>query len=212
MKSIIFLAPPAAGKGTFSDYLVKNYHYVQLSTGDVLRERALQDHKLADFLATGKLVDDETIMAIVKDKLSSIPWDTPFILDGIPRTLHQVEELENILKDLNREVKVIYIDVKKELLKVRITGRRSCPNCHRSYNENIDAFKPKVSGECDVCHVPLVQRQDDNEKSFEVRYDAFEKNMGPVIDYYKSKGNFTTIPNNDLDQTKSLEELRGELD
>src|SRR5574344_288674 len=107
MKSIIFLAPPAAGKGTFSDYLVKNYHYVQLSTGDVLRERALQDHKLADFLATGKLVDDETIMAIVKDKLSSIPMDTPFILDGIPRTLHQVEELENILKDLNREVKVI---------------------------------------------------------------------------------------------------------
>ena len=82
MKNIIFLSPPCAGKGTFSDYLVKNYGYIQLSTGDMLREKASIDKDLALFLKSGKLVSDDMIMDIISDALKNISSDTPFILDG----------------------------------------------------------------------------------------------------------------------------------
>ena len=120
MKNIIFLSPPCAGKGTFSDYLVKNYGYIQLSTGDMLREKASIDKDLALFLKSGKLVSDDMIMGIISDALKNISNDTPFILDGIPRTLQQAEKLDIIFKNSS------FSEDNQNTLK---------------YNPNIDRFK-----------------------------------------------------------------------
>lgn len=207
MKSIIFLAPPLAGKGTMSDYLVKNYGYQVFSTGDMLRERSQIDKNLAEFLKTGGLISDDEIMNLIKNKLSKVNINTLFILDGIPRTLQQARELDIILKGLNKEMTVIYIDVDKEVLLNRVNGRLICPKCHRSYNINVDGFKPKEANICDVCHTSLIKRSDDNINTYLVRYDNFIKNIHDIKDFYESKGWLTTITNNDSDNTSSLKKL-----
>lgn len=212
MKNIIFLSPPCAGKGTFSDYLVKNYGYIQLSTGDMLREKASIDKDLALFLKSGKLVSDDMIMDIISDALKNISSDTPFILDGIPRTLQQAKKLDIILSGLEKEAVVVYIDVDKKILLDRVCGRRICSKCHRSYNINIDSFKPKVENKCDDCDALLIQREDDTIESYMVRYNTFIKSTLPLIDFYKEKGVFTSISNNDVDQSSALKSLRGVLD
>ena len=212
MKNIIFHSPPCAGKGTFSDYLVKNYGYIQLSTGDMLREKASIDKDLALFLKSGKLVSDDMIMDIISDALKNISNDTPFILDVIPRTLLQAEKLDIILSGLEKEAVVVYIDVDKEILLDRVCGRRICSKCHRSYNINIDSFKPKVENKCDDCGTLLIQREDDTIESYMVRYTTFIKSTLPLIDFYKEKGVLTSISNNDVDQSNALKTLRGVLD
>ena len=113
MKSVIFLAPPLGGKGTFSDYLIHHCGFTQISTGDLLRSEAEHNEELKAFLATGAFVDDETILRIVEKELSKISLSTPIILDGIPRTLQQAKKLDIILSGLKRDVVVIYIDVDK---------------------------------------------------------------------------------------------------
>ena len=153
MRGCIFLAPPAAGKGTYSNYLIKKYGYQQFSTGDILRKRAETDEKLASIMASGKFVDDETILEIISEELSKLESKTSFILDGVPRTLHQAEILSQLLDGVDYQV--IYIDVEEEILKKRIVGRRICPKCHRSYNVLFEDFQPKVENVCDDCGTSL---------------------------------------------------------
>lgn len=213
MKSVIFLAPPAGGKGTFSDYLVKNCGYKHLSTGYILRKKALNDEKLATFLKSGNLVDDETIMDIIREELEILDKNMPFILDGVPRTLQQAEKLDIILTGLKKsDVEVIFIDVEESILKDRVIGRRTCSKCHRTYNINIKEFKPSVNDFCDDCNIPLILREDDNEESFKVRYNTYLESTIPVVAYYKKKGCLTVLPNNEVDQTKALKNLLEVLD
>lgn len=208
MRSVIFLSPPAAGKGTFSAYLVKNYNYVQISTGDILRERSKIDESLKNIMSSGGLVSDELIMEIVKDKLESIKGKS-FILDGIPRTLNQAKELQKIFNELSiNDFDVISIDVDKDILLNRVTGRVICPNCHESFNQNIVEFKPKVKNICDNCGTALVHRDDDNEESYLNRYNSYTKNTLPIINYYKELGYYNIIKNNSVDNSKALEDLR----
>jgi len=213
MKSVIFLAPPAAGKGTFSDYLIKHYGYKQLSTGDILRGYAKNDASLAEILKSGQLACDDVIMNIVEKELKMIPEGVPFILDGIPRTLQQAKKLDIILSGLtNLDVVVVYIDVNKEILTDRVIGRRICEKCHRSYNILISEFKPKDENLCDDCRIPLVQRKDDNLESFKIRYTNFIESTYPVVAYYKEKGCLRVLQNNEVDQTNALDQLKEILD
>ena len=212
MKSVIFLAPPLGGKGTFSDYLIHHCGFTQISTGDLLRSEAEHNEELKAFLATGAFVDDETILQIVEKELSKISLSTPIILDGIPRTLQQAKKLDIILSGLKRDVVVIYIDVDKKILLDRLLGRRICMKCHRSYNIYINEFKPKVSMLCDDCHGTLVQRDDDNLESYEVRYAKFLDSTMPVVAYYQEKGCLTVLQNNDVDQTSALKSLLEVID
>lgn len=213
MKNIIFLAPPVAGKGTFSNYLVQNFGYRQISTGNILREKATNDVKLAEYLKTGNLVDDETIIEIVSEKLQNHPKNIPFILDGVPRTLHQAKKLDIIMHGLNiSNVVVVYIDVEKEILIDRVVGRMICPKCHRTYNINQNEFKPKVENVCDVCSINLEKRTDDTLESFMIRYNTFLERTYPIISYYREKGCLRVLENNQVDQTKSFEQLRSVMD
>ena len=192
MKNIIFIAPPAAGKGTHSKTLVDKYDYVHISTGDMLREVIASGSTLGlevkNIIDQGKLVSDELIIKLIQNKLDEIKGK-PFILDGFPRTLNQAISLDELIDD---NYEVIYLDIDKETAIKRIEGRLTC-SCGASYNVNNEAFKPKVEGICDKCGNKLIKRDDDNVESFAVRYDTFLTNTKPLYDYYEEKGKLHVI-------------------
>ena len=186
MKNIIFIAPPAAGKGTQSNMLKEKFGYNHISTGDMLREAINSGSEIGaevkNIIDKGELVGDDLIIKLVKDKLTSLKGK-PFILDGFPRTLNQAESLDKILTD---DYIVIYLDLDESEAINRITGRLTC-NCGKSYNVNIDKLKPKVDGICDNCGSILIKRDDDNIESFKVRFKTFLDNTDSILKYYEDK-------------------------
>lgn len=186
MKNIIFIAPPAAGKGTQSNMLKEKFGYNHISTGDMLREAINSGSEIGaevkNIIDKGELVSDDLIIKLVKDKLTSTDGK-PFILDGFPRTLNQAESLDKILTD---DYIVIYLDLDESEAINRITGRLTC-NCGKSYNVNIDKLKPKVDGICDNCGSILIKRDDDNVESFKVRFKTFLDNTDSILKYYEDK-------------------------
>ena len=141
MKNIIFIAPPAAGKGTQSTMLKENFDYNHLSTGDMLREVVSSGTEFGlqvkNIIDRGELVSDELIINLINDKLAKIDGK-PFILDGFPRTLNQAKSLDNML---DKDYEVIYLDLSEEGAIERILGRLTC-SCGKSYNLNVDNLKP----------------------------------------------------------------------
>ena len=192
MKNIIFIAPPAAGKGTQSNMLKEKFGYIHISTGDMLREAISSGSKLGmevkNIIDKGELVSDDLIIKLVKDKLASLEGK-PFILDGFPRTLNQAKSLDEILTD---DYIVIYLDLAESEAINRITGRLTC-NCGKSYNVNIDKLKPKVDGICDNCGSKLIKRDDDNVESFKVRFKTFLDNTDSILKYYEDKKRLVKI-------------------
>lgn len=206
MRNIIFIAPPAAGKGTCSDYLVKNCGYEHISTGDLLRDEIASGSEfgkeLDNIISKGNLVDDETMIKLVQDKLSKMKANVPFILDGFPRTIKQANKLDEMLITLGvTNMLVIYLDVDYNIALQRTLGRLSCPKCKRSYNTCFVERKPLVDNLCDDCKIELVRRNDDNEDSFKIRYDSYMKEANLIIDYYKEKGILKTVLVEKLDNT-----------
>lgn len=189
MKNIIFIAPPAAGKGTMSSLLKAKYGYMHISTGDLLRDAKNQDNelgrKLVTMLSSGKLVPDEIVLELLEKSLDNRDKDTPFILDGYPRNLSQVDSLLNLFKKDNIDNYIaIYLDIDYEKAMHRTLGRLTCKNCGNSYNKYIEATRPKVDGICDNCGSKLEIRSDDNEETFKIRYDEYMNNTKPVVDYF----------------------------
>ena len=192
MKNIIFIAPPAAGKGTQSNILKEKYDYAHISTGDMLREAINFGSKLGmdvkNIIDKGELVSDEIIIKLVAEKLASLKGK-PFILDGFPRTLNQAIALEKIIDD---NYVTIYLDLSEEEAISRITGRLTC-SCGKSYNINIDSLKPKIVGICDACGSNLIKRDDDNVDAFKIRFKTFLDNTEALLDYYNSKNKLVKI-------------------
>lgn len=192
MKNIIFIAPPAAGKGTQSAMLKDNYNYNHLSTGDMLREAISSGSELGlkvkNIIDHGELVSDDIMIDLIKNKLSS-DSGKPFILDGFPRTLNQAISLDNMLDD---NYLVIYLDLSEEEATNRIVYRLTC-KCGKSYNLKTARLMPKIDGVCDVCGSELIKRDDDNLESFKVRYNSFLENTKPLVDYYEKKNKLKKI-------------------
>ena len=192
MKNIIFIAPPAAGKETQSTMLKERFGFNHLSTGDMLREAISSGStiglQLKNIIDEGKLVSDDIMINLIKDKLSNLEGK-PFILDGFPRTLNQAEALEDLL---TLDYEVINLDLAEEEAVARILGRLTC-TCGKSYNLNVDALKPKVEGICDGCGASLIKRGDDNAESFKVRYKSFIDNTKPLLEYYEAKNKLHKI-------------------
>lgn len=188
MKNVIFIAPPAAGKGTQSNRLVEN-GYIHISTGDMLREEIAKESsmglKIKDIINKGLLVSDDIVFELIKNKLSTL--NKPFILDGFPRTLNQAKLLDDLLENLNiTNFEVIYLDITLEEALKRALGRLTC-KCGVSYNSEFEKLKPLVVGICDKCGSNLEKRCDDNEESFKVRFETFIKNNDPIKEFYKNK-------------------------
>jgi adenylate kinase len=186
MKNIIFIAPPAAGKGTQSAYLEDKYGYVHLSTGDMLREVAKENSsfglEIKNLIDNGKFVSDDIMVNIIKKRIDSLNGK-PFILDGFPRTLPQAEYLKNIIND---DYEVIYLSIPEDIAMKRALGRITCPKCGRSYNIYFEQEKPSVENVCNNCHSPLEKRKDDNEESFKERFQTYLMKTSPLLKYYEN--------------------------
>lgn len=193
MKNIIFIAPPAAGKGTQSKWLKDKYNYEHISTGDLLRSAIAEGtelgKKVESIMEKGSLVSDKLMIALLKETLDKLPTDKPFILDGFPRTINQALALNELLKEMKvNDLIAIYFIIDEEEAMNRALGRLSCSNCKKGYNLYYKAMKPKVEDICDDCGFKLDRRTDDNEESFKHRFKTYIENSTPVINFYKELG------------------------
>ena len=193
MKNLILIAAPGAGKGTLSKDLLSKYNYVHISTGDLLREQVAKGDELGkkihEMQMSGGLVTSEIVYEALQNKLCDPACDNGYILDGFPRNVEQAIEYDKILKKSGRDLGlVIVLDIDKNVLASRITGRMMCKECGAIYNTNSSDLKPSKDGICDKCGGELYQRKDDNLESFETRYQTYIDSTTPLIDFYKEKG------------------------
>ncbi|MBX0310543.1 MAG: adenylate kinase [Sulfurihydrogenibium sp.] len=188
-KIIIFLGPPGAGKGTQAQLLKERNGFIQISTGDLLREAVKNQTELGKlakkYMDEGKLVPDDLIISLIKEKLQEYA-NKNIIFDGFPRTIPQAESLDNLLFQLNKNIDaVILFKIEDEEVVKRLAGRRVCPSCgavyHMVYNP------PKIDEICDKCGTKLIQRDDDKEEVIRKRLEVYHQQTKPLIEYYKSK-------------------------
>ncbi len=194
----ILLGEPGAGKGTYSAVLIKKFQIPQVSTGDILRAAVKAGTPLGlkaqEFMKKGELVPDTVVIGLVKERLNQPDANKGFILDGFPRTIPQAEALEGILKELGKPVNaVLKIEVGRETLITRLTGRRVCKGCGATYNVNT-GLPPKKEGVCDKCGGEVIQRADDERATIENRLNVYQKDTSPLIAYYDKKGILKRIP------------------
>jgi adenylate kinase len=207
-KGIVLFGAPGAGKGTLADKIKKMMPVVHVSTGDLLREnvRGGTDvgKKAKEFMDQGKLVPDDIVIAMVKERIAKDDVKkNGFMLDGFPRTVEQAQALDKVAKiDA-----VLVIDIKKEDLRKRILGRRSCTKCGKIYNIYNERLMPKKEGFCDADGTKLMQRDDDNEVTFEKRWNTYLGQSEGVINYYGKKAGLVRR----VDGTRTMDMSEGEL-
>lgn len=204
--NIILVAPPAAGKGTQAELLKQKYNLNHISTGDLLRKAASCNddfgNNLKSVMESGNLVSDDIVLEVVNRYLDNTSSNN-LLLDGFPRNLYQAQKLDELLNNKNSKVDYVFLlDLEKDILLNRITGRRLCKSCGAIYNVNIDPLKPKVDSICDNCGSELTTRKDDNFKTYSIRYNEYEKETKPLIKYYKDHNVLYEI-----DGRKSIEEI-----
>lgn len=194
--NLVLMGLPGAGKGTQAEKIVENYNIPHISTGDMFRAAIKEGTELGllakSFMDKGELVPDEVTIGIVRERLSKDDCKLGFLLDGFPRTVEQAEALENILSDLNRPIDyVINVDVDKDILMERLTGRRICKECGATYHLVFNP--PAKEGICDRCDGELYQRADDNEETVQNRLDVNLKQTKPLLSFYEDKGTLRNI-------------------
>lgn len=180
--NLILLGAPGSGKGTEASLISKEFNILAISTGDIIRDNIKNNTEiglmLKDLIANGELVPDELMTKLLMQRLNQNDVNNGFILDGFPRTIAQAYALENII-NINY---VIYIDVDYEIIKDRILTRRVCPNCKSVYSTKDYHYE-----NCKVCGEKLIVRDDDNEESLKNRYQLFNSQTKPIVDYYDKK-------------------------
>lgn len=201
-KELIFLGPPACGKGTQTDKLAKYLNFPHVDTGSLLRAEMKNETEAGKeakgYIDKGQLVPADLVAKIIKNRLSQDDCKNGYILDGYPRSTEQADRLELINKEIDKEekadFKAIYFDIDTNLLVERIVNRRSCPVCGEIYN--LESKPPKVANRCDNDGAELTQRKDDTREVAQARFDTYFKETAPLIDYYKSRGILKTIDAN----------------
>ena len=213
MKNIIFVAAPAAGKGTISAKVCTEYNIPHISTGDLLRNEIATSSKIGmeikSAMARGEFVSDEVITKLLKKRLEAKDCKKGYILDGYPRNISQAKTYDNILKDLNYdEGLVVFLDIDKSLAMKRALSRVVCSKCGLSYNLINKEYAPLKEGICDNCGSSLKTRSDDNEESFINRFDTFMKETYPLLEYYENKGNLLKIKVDDITTEDIFDEIK----
>jgi adenylate kinase len=193
---IILLGPPGAGKGTQAKLISQKYSIPHISTGDIFRKNISEQTPLGikakSYMDKGQLVPDELTIDIVNDRLANDDCKKGFLLDGFPRTVKQAEALDKFLDSKDSKIdNALLIEVPREFILERMTGRRVCKDCGASYH--IKFNPPKIEGKCDLCCGKIIQRKDDTEETVKERLDVYSKQTAPLIQYYKNKDSLCVI-------------------
>lgn len=194
-KVFIFLGPPGCGKGTQTTRLSQKLDIPHVDTGSLLRKN-IQDNtpfgiEAKKYIDKGQLVPIEVVQNVIKDRIKKDDCKDGFILDGFPRSVEQADALKDILKEvtsfnLQDDALAIYFDIENEVLVQRLVNRRSCPKCGMIYN--LISSPPKIMNYCDICDTQLVQRKDDNEETARLRFETYENETKPLLEYFENEG------------------------
>jgi len=189
--NIVLFGPPGSGKGTQAHFIVEKYRIPQISTGDMLRSAVKAKSALGvmakSVMDSGALVPDEIVLGLVKERVTQKDCVTGFILDGFPRTISQADSLLALLGEMGKKIDyVISLDVDRQELINRLSGRRTCSSCGKGFNVIYD--KPKRDGICDSCGADLIQRDDDTESTVIKRLKVYEDQTAALKIYFNDLG------------------------
>jgi adenylate kinase len=207
---LILLGAPGAGKGTQAEIICNKLSIPTISTGNIIREAMKNGTEMGlkakAAVEAGKLVSDDVVIGIIKERLSQDDCKNGFILDGFPRTIPQAEALDNLGVEIDC---VLDIDVKDEAIAARLGGRRVCPACGASYH--LDYKKPAKDGICDACGEALIQRKDDSPETVLDRLAIYHEQTEPLKSYYQKTGKLKSVAGQDKveDTTKLVFEALG---
>ena len=190
--NIIFFGAPGAGKGTQAEIVSKKLDIPTISTGNMIREAIKNGTDMGNaaksYIEAGKLVPDEVVIGIIKDRLDADDCKNGFILDGFPRTIPQAEALEAMGVKIDV---VLNIEVSDDEIVTRMSGRRTCPKCGGTYHI---VFNPtKTEGICDNCGAELTIRKDDAPEVVKSRLEVYHNETEPLKDFYEKKGILKTV-------------------
>ena len=190
--NLILLGAPGAGKGTQAEVICEHLHIPAVSTGNMIREALKNGTEMGlrakSFMEEGKLVPDEVVIGIIKERLQQDDCKNGFILDGFPRTIPQAEALDNMGIVID---KVIDIEVPDEKIVERMSGRRVCEACGASYH--LLYKKPEQEGVCGKCGGTLVQRKDDHPDTVKERLKVYHEQTEPLKAYYEKQGKLSIV-------------------
>ncbi len=213
IRRLMLLGAPGAGKGTQAQLLQQKLGIPQVSTGDILRAAVRVGSPLGveaqSYMDRGSLVPDQLVIDLIKDRLQQADAQKGWILDGFPRTPPQAEALDSLLTVLRRPLEaVIFIDVPEAQLVERLTGRRNCPRCQRSFHLAFDP-PPEIPPFCTDhpdCPSLLVQRPDDEPEVVLKRQKVYRESTEPLINYYRDQQKLTVV-----DGDRPTEQVGAEL-
>ena len=193
---LLLVGPPGAGKGTQAHVLASRLGVPHISTGEIFRDHARRGTELGvlakSYMDRGELVPDDVTNAMVRDRLTSADAQAGFLLDGFPRNVSQAEILDEILAAAGTKLDVaLELVVDMPELERRITGRRTCRSCGRTWH--IDFDPPATNDICDVDGGELFQRDDDTPETFRHRMRVYEAETAPILAYYEARGLLTGI-------------------
>jgi adenylate kinase len=193
---VIFLGPPGAGKGTQAARLAGHLGIPKISTGDMLRDAIAAGTALGrvagPLMEKGGLVPDDLLNGIIEERLSQSDAARGYILDGFPRTLRQAEGFEaKGSGNATSEFYVFNVEVPRDELLRRLSGRRWCPHCQSTYH--VHNNPPKDDSLCDKDRTLLIQREDDKETAVARRLAEYDDRTAPLIDYYRQRARFHTV-------------------
>ena len=185
--NLILFGPPGSGKGTQAERLREKRGLRHISTGDLLREAIANGSELGkqvkDVLASGQLVPDATILALMRDEIDAVGSEG-WLLDGYPRTVGQAKGLDDQLEELGQKIgAIVVLNARREAIIERLSGRRTCTSCKTVFHVKIN--RPKVDGICDRCGGTLVQRDDDRPETIARRLDVYEAQTQPILAHYR---------------------------
>lgn len=193
-RRLVLLGAPGVGKGTQAELLSQKLGACHLSTGDIFRaakalspaDRTPALTAALDYMVRGALVPDETVLALVAERVGCLRCESGFLLDGFPRTVAQAEALEKLLTREHIKLDgVLSYELPLEKVVARLSGRRTCAGCKAVYH--IETRPPKKEGVCDACGGKLYQRDDDRPESIRVRMEAYEKSTAPLAEFYRQR-------------------------
>jgi len=206
---LILFGAPGVGKGTQAKLISKKFNIPQISTGDMLRDAVKSQSELGQkaslLMNQGKLVPDEIILELIRERISLDDCKDGFILDGFPRTIAQADELDKLFSELKlSDVTCIEIAVPDEEIIQRLVSRRLCEKCGTDYN--LITNRPPEDMKCAKCGGNIIQRKDDNKETISNRLKVYLAQTAPLKEYYQQKGAFYSI-----DGLRSIDDVANDI-